>query len=166
MPPDHRLHSLITHSKPASTYSSIQDNPSFVAAEYPLPILVADERQEGQSILFPTNTTNYEFTPWELGSFDSVGFVPLKYVGSNFSSGELSLDEQCVTGFDELSFVFGTSSSLFNQFLLQIKTTDMVPDFLKNAVTDVLVGLDENHVDVADWSPSECCSNHNQPIIN
>lgn len=94
--------------------------------------------------------TNYEFTPWELGSFDSVGFVPLKYVGSNFSGCAILADEKCITGFDELSFMFGTSSSLFNQFLLQINTTDMVPDILKNVVTDVLVKLDDNHVNVAD----------------
>lgn len=121
----------------------------------PLPILVADERQEDQSVLFSTNTTNYEFTPWELGSFDSVGFVPLKYVGSDFEAGEVPSGGKCVTGFDELSFVFGTSSSLFNQFLLQINTTDMVPALLKDAVTSILVGMDENGVDVADWSPSK-----------
>jgi lysophospholipase len=116
---------------------------------------VADERQEGQSVLFSTNTTNYEFTPWELGSFDSVGFVPLQYVGSSFDGGKIPSDKKCVTGFDELSFVFGTSSSLFNQFLLQMNTTDMVPAILKDAVTSVLKGLDQNHVDIADWSPSK-----------
>lgn len=56
------------------------------------------------------------------------------------------MDENCVTGFDEMSFVFGTSSSLFNQFLLQINTTDMVPAVLKNALNDILLGLDENHL--------------------
>ncbi|WYZ42288.1 hypothetical protein EsH8_V_001183 [Colletotrichum jinshuiense] len=145
---------LSSSGEAISTFSSIQNNSGFAAAELPLPILVADERQEGQSVLFSTNTTNYEFTPWELGSFDSVGFVPLRYVGSNFEAGEIASDGTCVTGLDELSFVFGTSSSLFNQFLLQINTTDMVPAIFKDAVTNVLVGLDQNHMDVADWSPN------------
>lgn len=153
----------IRSSVTASTYSSIQNNHGFVAAEFPLPILVADERQEGQPVLLSTNTTNYEFTPWELGSFDSVGFVPLQYVGSNFDAGEIPSHEKCVTGFDELSFVFGTSSSLFNQFLLQINTTDMVPAIFKDAVTSILVGLDENYMDVADWSPSK--SHQTRPIV-
>ncbi|KAJ0343961.1 hypothetical protein KNSL1_009845 [Colletotrichum chrysophilum] len=140
--------------KSVSTFSSIQNMTGFAAAEHPLPILVADEREEGQSVLFSTNTTNYEFTPWDLGSFDSVGFVPLQYVGSEFEVGKIESHGKCVTGFDQLSFVFGTSSSLFNQFLLQINTTDMVPAILKDALTKVLVGLDQSHMDVADWSPN------------
>ncbi|KAF4830629.1 Lysophospholipase 1 [Colletotrichum siamense] len=137
-----------------STFSSIQNMTGFPAAEHPLPILVADERQEGQSVLFSTNTTNYEFTPWELGSFDSIGFVPLQYVGSDFEAGNISSRGRCVTGFDQLSFVFGTSSSLFNQFLLQINSTDMVPTILKDSLTSILVDLDQTQMDVANWSPN------------
>ncbi|KAI8272203.1 Lysophospholipase 1 [Colletotrichum sp. SAR 10_98] len=140
--------------KSVSTFSSIQNMTGFAAAEHPLPILVADEREEGQSVLFSTNTTNYEFTPWELGSFDSVGFVPLQFVGSEFEAGKVASHGKCVTGFDQLSFVFGTSSSLFNQFLLQINSTDMVPAILKDSLTSILVDLDQTQMDVANWSPN------------
>lgn len=50
-----------------------------------------------------------------MGSWDpSVSsFVDVKYVGTQFDGGKPS-NTTCVTGFDEASFVFGTSSSLFN----------------------------------------------------
>lgn len=120
-----------------------------------MPILVADGRKDGQTVFSSKDTTNYEFNPWEMGSFDDIGFAPLKYVGSDFNGGKIAADKKCVTGYDQLSFVFGTSSSLFNQFVLQIKDTNMVPDMLKGFITDMLneVGDDEN--DIADWTPSK-----------
>ena len=95
-----------------------------------MPIVIADERAPGESLI-PGNTTVYEFNPWEMGSFDptTYGFVPLEYLGSNFSRGTLPAGEQCVRGFDNAGYVMGTSSSLFNQFLLQVNQTS-IPDLV------------------------------------
>ncbi|KAL0261409.1 Lysophospholipase 1 [Diplodia seriata] len=140
---------------PAYTYSSIQDDEYFTNGDAPMPILVADGREPGQLVI-SSNTTNFEFNPWEMGSFDPTvfGFAPLRYVGSNFSGGELPQSEQCVRGYDSLSFVFGTSSSLFNQFLLQINDTDSVPDSLKGVLTSALNSVGQDNDDIADWSPN------------
>lgn len=119
-----------------------------------MPILVADGRDEGQTQLFTQNSTNYEFNPWEVGSFDDVGFAPLQYVGSNFSAGKIRSGEDCVVGFDQLSFVYGTSSSLFNQIILQMDSSDAIPHFLKGLLKSFLKQLGDEYNDIADWSPS------------
>ena len=49
----------------------------------------------------------------------------------------------------------GTSSSLFNQFLLQINSTDIpIPDVAKTFITDVLQGVSDNNNDIAEYSPN------------
>ncbi|KAG4428896.1 hypothetical protein IFR05_015625 [Cadophora sp. M221] len=136
------------------TFSSIQNSQKFASAVIPMPILVADGRREGQVVFSSRNTTNYEFNTWEMGSFDSVGFAPLEFVGSEFDAGKIASNNKCVTGYDQLSFVFGTSSSLFNQFVLQIKDTNMVPAALKGIITNMLEEFGEDNNDVADWSPN------------
>ena len=87
------------------TWSSIQLQDSFANGDSPMPILVSDGRAPGE-ILIPGNTTVYEFNPFEFGSWDptTYGFVPLEYLGSNFSGGVLAGDEECVRGFDNVGY--------------------------------------------------------------
>jgi lysophospholipase len=147
---------------PAYTFSSIQNDQSFSNGEAPMPILVADERSPGDLIV-SLNATVFEFNPFEMGSFDptTYGFAPLKYIGSNFSSGALPQSEGCVAGFDNLGFVMGTSSSLFNQIFLSLGGFDL-PDFLTSAISDVLVDIGRDHNDIADYTPNPFFGYHNE----
>ncbi|KAI8674216.1 Lysophospholipase [Fusarium keratoplasticum] len=144
---------------PAYTFSSIQDTSSFKDADTPFPILVSDERAPGQRII-SLNATVFEFNPYELGSWDptTFGFAPLRYLASNFSDGSVSRNGKCVRGFDQFGFVMGTSSSLFNQFLLQNVTAvgedSGIPSFLTKAVENVLKGLDKDDNDIAQYAPN------------
>jgi lysophospholipase len=90
-----------------------------------------------------------------MGSFDPTlhGFAPLRYIGSNFSQGSLADSEPCVRGMDNAGYIMGTSSTLFNQFLLNIGGTS-VPTIIKNALTKVLERVGKNQEDIADWSPN------------
>ncbi|KAF9889347.1 Lysophospholipase 1 [Aspergillus nanangensis] len=139
---------------PDYTWSSIALVDDFKRGQMPLPILVADGRSPGELIV-GSNSTVYEFNPWEFGSFDPsvFGFAPLEYLGSRFEGGEVSTSSRCVRGFDNAGFVMGTSSSLFNQFLLQINGTD-IPSVLKDAFTDILLDLGESNDDIAVYSPN------------
>ncbi|KAL4895291.1 lysophospholipase catalytic domain-containing protein [Aspergillus ambiguus] len=139
---------------PNYTWSSIALEDNFKGGQMPLPILVADGRSAGELIV-GSNSTVYEFTPWEFGSFDPTvyGFAPLQYLGSEFEKGELSTSADCVRGFDNAGFVMGTSSSLFNQFLLQINSTSL-PSILKSAFTDILADLGEDNDDIAIYAPN------------
>ena len=139
---------------PGYTWSSIQNDPDFSDANAPFPILIALERAPGQQVL-SLNSTNIEFNPYEMGSFDPTlyGFAPLKYIGSNFSNGRLPNDEKCVVGFDNGGFVMGTSSSLFNQLILQLNGTD-APEILKSAIQSVLEAIGQADNDIADYTPN------------
>jgi lysophospholipase len=126
-----------------------------VNGDTPLPILIANERAPGQ-LLIGGNATVFEFNPWELGTFDPSihGFAPLRYLGSNFTNGSLPDDEPCVRGFDNAGYIMGTSSSLFNQFLLQLDTADHVPDAVRNFARTVLEKFGRANNDIADYSPN------------
>ncbi|GBE81631.1 Lysophospholipase 2 [Sparassis crispa] len=98
------------------TLSSLANLPSFQSYVQPFPIITADSiaQRENTSNIVPGNTVPltdpiYEFNVYEMGSFDPVlgAFTPTKFLGS--SNGSL-----CTTGFDQLPFVQGVSSNLFN----------------------------------------------------
>ena len=95
--------------------------PTFQKREFPLPIIVADTRPPGFNLLppdtlLPLNSTQYEFTPWELGSYDPdlSAFVDIRFMGTHLINGQPANSSACVAGFDQAAFIFGTSSSLFN----------------------------------------------------
>ncbi|KAI2616073.1 lysophospholipase catalytic domain-containing protein [Hypoxylon sp. NC1633] len=140
---------------PAYTFSSIADASNFQSADTPMPILVADERRPNTQVV-SLNSTVIEFNPWETGSFDPTifGFAPTRYVGSNFSGGIVPDNGHCVRGFDAYSFVMGTSSSLFNSFLLQNLSSTDIPSLVANAIEAVLQDIGRDNDDIAAWSPN------------
>lgn len=150
-----------TNGGPGFTFSSIADDPDFASGKLALPLLVADGRSPGQKIV-PINSTVYEFSPWEFGSYDPSlrGFVPLKWVGSNFSDGAIKKNGSCINGFDNAGFVMGTSSSLFNQIVLYLRdgnsqyVPDGVPQFIVDALKSLLTTLGNKDDDIADWTPN------------
>jgi lysophospholipase len=139
---------------PAYTFSSIARDENFVSGETPFPVLVADGRAPGTAVI-SLNSTVYEFNPFELGSWDptTYGFAPLRYIGSNFSNGVIPTKASCVRGFDQVGFVMGTSSSLFNTFLLYINSTT-IPEVLNNAITSVLERIGSAENDIALFKPN------------
>ncbi|KAJ5130310.1 uncharacterized protein N7515_006349 [Penicillium bovifimosum] len=136
------------------TWSSIADTADFQDGNYPMPLVVADGRNPDELVV-GSNSTVYEFNPWEFGTFDPTifGFVPLKYLGSRFEGGLLPKNESCIAGFDSAGFVIGTSSTLFNQFLLQINTTTL-PDFIKSVFNNIFSELDKSQDDIAVYDPN------------
>lgn len=155
-----------TDGGPAYTWSSIALADNFAQGNAPFPVLVADGRAPGE-MLISGNSTVYEFNPYEFGSWDptTFGFAPLAFIGSNFSNGVLAQSEQCVRGFDNAGYVMGTSSSLFNQFLLNLNNTS-IPDFAKPFVATVLESFGQSNNDIADYSPNPFYGFHNSTNNN
>lgn len=155
-----------THGAPAYTFSSIQDDVDFDSGNAPMPILVADERAPGD-IIVSLNATVFEFNPFEFGTWDNTiyGFSPLKYIGSNFSAGELPPSQGCVAGFDNLGFVMGTSSSLFNQAFITAASSSSSSSsestILNSALTAVLGAIGQDANDIADYTPNPFLGYHN-----
>jgi lysophospholipase len=144
-----------TDGGPAYTFSSIARTPGFQQGQTPFPILVADGRAPDEKII-SLNATVFEFNPFEMGSWDPTvnGFAPTRYLASNFSGGTVPSEGHCVQGFDQIGYVMGTSSSLFNQFLLNNLTTLNMPTFVIDAITDVLQGLGNRNDDIAQYVPN------------
>jgi len=139
---------------PAYTFSSIASQDFFTSGNVPLPVIVSDSRKPGV-LLVNGNSTVYEFNPWELGSWDptTFAFAPVEYLGSNFSNGALPDNEMCVRGFDNAGYVFGTSSTLFNQFLLQVNSTGL-PSLVTDALSAILVQIGQDNDDIAYYEPN------------
>ncbi len=138
---------------PAYTFSSIALDDKFSGGNTPMPMLVADGRNPGELIV-SLNATVYEFNPFEMGSWDPTvyAFAPLRYLGSQFENGTIPDNRTCVEGFDNAGFVMGTSSSLFNQFLLQLSGTNST--ILTDALTAVLSDIGKDNNDIAQYQPN------------
>ncbi|EXJ65372.1 lysophospholipase [Cladophialophora yegresii CBS 114405] len=138
----------------AYTWSSIGISQPFISADTPYPIIIADSRAPDERLI-SANTTIFEFNPFEMGTWDptAFGFVPLNHLGTNFTGGRVPSGDQCVVGFDNAGYLMGTSSTLFNQFILQLNNTD-IPDSLRNLLGGLLEDLDQSNNDIADYTPN------------
>ncbi|OXM76080.1 phospholipase B [Cryptococcus neoformans Bt63] len=137
---------------PNLTFSSL---PSVVSAlgnaSLPMPIIIAAEREAGELVI-AENATVWEFTPYEFGSwafgsqYKSPGaFTPIEYLGTSVDDG--SPNGTCWKGFDQLSFVMGTSATLFNGAFLELNGTDS--GLLTNLITAFLADLGEDQADIS-----------------
>ncbi|GMF07651.1 unnamed protein product [Ambrosiozyma monospora] len=120
----------------------------------PFPIVVADGRAPGTTIL-NSNSTVFEFNAYEMGSWDPslYAFTDLKYIGTNVTNGFPNEDGKCIAGLDNTGYVFGTSSTLFNQVLLQLNTTDL-PSVITDLLEDFLEDLSDDKNDIAEYYPN------------
>ncbi|KAJ9612932.1 hypothetical protein H2200_002873 [Cladophialophora chaetospira] len=96
------------------TVSGIASTSNFTSHNAPYPIITAlgsNRLIDGTCIPQP-NATQYEFHPYEFGSWDAGvdAFVVTEYLGTSFSNGEAIT---CVTHYDQLGYVLGTSSNVF-----------------------------------------------------
>jgi lysophospholipase len=137
------------------TFSSIAKQPGFPEGKLPMPMIVATSRDYDQ-IIVSRNTTVFEFNPFEMGSWDPQlwGMAPMKFVGSRFERGVVS--GACTRGFDNLGFVMGTSSSLFNEFAVALAQNDSTGIFagLLSKLRDLAIDISHKNNDIANWTPN------------
>ncbi|KAH8700217.1 lysophospholipase Plb1 [Talaromyces proteolyticus] len=140
-----------TDGGPSYTWSSLALDPNFVKGNTPMPLVVADLRNPGETII-GSNSTILEFSPWEFGSWDPTvyAFAPLQYLGSRFNGGVIPQGVSCVRGFDNAGFTFGTSSSLFNEFLTEYNISSL-PSVAAGLLTGLAKDLGKNDEDIASY---------------
>lgn len=95
--------------------SQVTSKFSFRAFAVPYPIILAQHVDlSGTSCIPPADAPFWEFTPFETGSWDSriAAFTPTKFLGTSIEGGKPT--GQCTTAYENLGFIAGTSSSLFN----------------------------------------------------
>ncbi|KAI5123863.1 hypothetical protein M0805_005680 [Coniferiporia weirii] len=111
-------------------WSDMPDIPAFANNSLPFPIIMTDSRPIGSNLttILANTATVYEITPFEFGSFDPglQAMMNTTFIGTHLVDGQPPNDTGCVRGFDQASFMMGTSASLFNQIL----------DFAHNTLED------------------------------
>ena len=119
--------------------SSITSLSNFTTSNVPYPIItgLGVNTFDGQCLPGP-NATNYEITPFEFGSWDSgvSAFTQTKYLGTPLSNG-LPINRTCVENYDNLGYVLGTSSSLFNEACQSVPATNMTANIFDDLATIV-----------------------------
>lgn len=136
------------------TWSSISELESFKNYLMPYPIVLANGRSPGTTII-SDNATIFEITPYELGSWDPSlnSFVDLTYLGTALDNGEPANDT-CYTNYDNAGFILGTLSSLFNQILIRVTSSSSLNWAVKKLLTLILSPFSKNNVDIATYNPN------------
>lgn len=108
---------------PNTTLSGVMNLKSFKEFQQPFPVIISNLREPGVETT-SVNSSLFEFTPYEFGSWDYKMFIKLKYLGSLLHNGEpmfhLKNTSVCYCNFDNAGFITGTSSSLFNNILIYV----------------------------------------------
>ena len=99
------------------TLSEIVEKDSFTSFTMPFPIITALGWGDPAEKCVPDNSTpTFEFTPYEFGSWEATiaAFTQTKYLGSNLTDGVPGEEDVCVTNYDKLAWVLGSSSNIWN----------------------------------------------------
>jgi lysophospholipase len=96
--------------------SSVTGPSNFTSHLVPFPIITSlgVKTWEGECTPGP-NATTYEFTPFEFGSWDNdvSAFTQTHYLGTSLNNGKPA-GLFCTKNYDNLGYILGTSSNLFN----------------------------------------------------
>lgn len=142
------------------TLSSVTNESNFTNHAMPFPVIVALGVKTWQGECKPgPNATIYEFNPFEFGSWDSdvSAFALTQYLGTSMSDGQPAQTNSCVVNYDNLGYVLGTSSSLFNELCSPAptaanSTTNLTQDLAEMVLqTHQLASRDEYAVYVNPW---------------
>lgn len=141
-------------NSPNYTFSQLSDTvPAFANASLPFPIIIAAEREPGTTLI-AENATYFELTPLEFGSWSwgnttrtTGAFTPIEYLGSSLNNGQPN-GTTCWKGFDQLSFVMGTSSTLFNDIITTLDSAN-ASGVIIDAISSIVSALGDTDNDVA-----------------
>lgn len=139
----------------SSTWSDLREKHSFRNYDMPFPIVQTVGR-DTKTKYYGLNSTVYEFNPYEMGSFDGGlnAFTDLKYIGTNVSNG--IPQDHCIEGYDNVGFVMGSSSAIFNAFkdLFTCAKCPGIPQPAKGILNKFFHYLSETNQDVGIWEPN------------
>ncbi|KAM9926922.1 hypothetical protein OXX80_010445 [Metschnikowia pulcherrima] len=101
--------------------STVVESPSFENFSQLFPIFGSVERMPGVTEL-SVDSHLFEFNPFEFGSWDSYlnSFVDINFLGSKLENGFSTIKTKnedysvCISGYDNMGLITGTSSGLFN----------------------------------------------------
>ena len=128
-----------------TTLSGITTKSSFTSFAVPYPIITSLGVETYQGACLPSaNAPTYELTPYEFGSFDPgvAAFTQTKYLGSSLSNGAPT-GKLCTENYDNLGYVLGTSSNVFNELCAAVPTPSNSSSVLANELAAILLKAHE-----------------------
>ncbi|ODV60388.1 lysophospholipase 1 precursor [Ascoidea rubescens DSM 1968] len=139
----------------ALTFSDVREFDVFKQQAIPFPIIVAVGRAPGTTII-DVNSTVVEMNPFEIGSWDNAirSFFDIKYLGTKVSNGVAEDSKKCISGFDNASFLVGTSSSLFNGIVMKLKDMNLGDIPIIGVIEDILDKISEDENDIGVYKPN------------
>lgn len=132
-----------TNGGASNRLSGVASLTSYALRLAPYPIILAQHVDlNGTSCVPGANAPFWEFTPYEFGSWDSqiAAFTPISTLGSNLSGGKPVSQSECINGFDNVGFVLGTSSALFNDPGIGTDVDAQIANFCQIASTGNVTG--------------------------
>ena len=121
--------------------SSIINFSNFTGHAIPYPIITALNVETATGACTPpNNTVIYEFSPYEFGSFDSGvnAFTQTRYLGSSLSNGVPIKAGACETNYDNLGYILGTSSDVFNELCTTFPAAAEIPGTVLANITALI----------------------------
>jgi lysophospholipase len=87
--------------------------------------------------------TTYEISPFEFGSWDKevAAFTPTQYLGTTLVAGKPT--GECIENYDNLGYILGTSSNLFNELCLDAPTPSNTSDNVAQVLASYLDAIHE-----------------------
>jgi lysophospholipase len=126
----------------STTLSSVASLSNFTSYAVPYPVILSlgVKTFNGECLPGP-NATVYEFTPYEFGSWDSdvSAFMRTEYLGTSLSNGQPTKAGLCIANYDNLGYVLGTSSNLFNEVCLSVPIASNSTSNLTQDLAEIVV---------------------------
>lgn len=126
------------------TLSGLTSNSNFTSFNVPFPIFTSiGENVAATGCNLPANGTQYEFTPFEFGSWDKgvSAFTNVKYLGSTLVNGKPLVPGFCTLGFDNLGWVAGITGDILPSFCTQLTSAGSSALSTSNSTGNSLAAL-------------------------
>lgn len=118
---------------------------NFTSHNVPYPIITTTgvNGTEGECVP-PFSAPIYEFHPYEYGSWDSgiSAFSQTAYMGTQITNGQPTVSGACIAHYDNLGYIFGTSSDIFFAVCAVIEPSNSSSAGLQNVLEGI---VDEVH---------------------
>ncbi|ODV86180.1 hypothetical protein CANARDRAFT_127785 [[Candida] arabinofermentans NRRL YB-2248] len=144
---------IINGSTSQETFSRIREKAVFKNHQLPFPIILSNTKNVEEKVKTKATSRLFEFNPYEFGSWEPGMdyFVLVEVLGSPLRNGK-PYKGYCTSGYDDLGFITGVSSSLFNSVFHRIweaisKTKKQTYESMKTImnVFGVTFSHDEEH---------------------
>ncbi|CAJ2503449.1 Uu.00g108430.m01.CDS01 [Anthostomella pinea] len=130
----------------ATRLSGLTKLSNFTSHNVPYPIITTTGvNGTGAQCVPPFSALIYEFHPYEYGSWDTgiAAFSQTAYMGTKLTNGEPTISGACTAHYDNLGYIFGTSSDVFYDVCAVIEPSNSSSSGLQNVLEGIVNDVHE-----------------------